>query len=731
MAIEPAQKQQDLAYTAEFWRDELARYTEQYEGFCTAGRKIIQRYKDERRDSEGDVSRFNILWSNVRILKPAIYAKAPKVEVSRRNRDRNDVARVASMVLERAIQFELTQYPDFHSAMSNSVEDRLLPGRGVSWVRYEPEFASVSDDELEEIVTNERSPCDYVFWGDFAHDPARTWEEVSWVARRVFMTRKEGTERFGDAFADVPLTHSPEQKESENKPLRDEKKTKAVVWEIWCKPSKTVYWIAKDHDAFLDERPDPMGFEGFFPCPKPLFATVTTDSLIPTADFRLYQDQATEIDEISARIRHLTKCLKVAGVYAADEPALARLMKEGADGVLVPVTNWPAFMEKGGMSGAVSLLPLKEIVGALQQLYVSREACKQTIYEITGISDILRGASQAQETATAQQIKSQFASIRLNEMKEDVQRYARDLLRLKAEVICTKYQPETILMASGIANTQDRELAPQAIALLKSDPLRSWSIDIETDSLVEMDQTSEKQERMEFLAASSQFLDKTIQAAQIAPDIMPLANQMLLFGVRGFKIGRELEGEFERFTEAVKNKQEQAAANPQPPPPDPEMLKLQAQAAESQANMQLEQQKMQLEQQVQAASGQMEAQKLQFEAQLEQQKLSFEKWKAELEAQTKIQIAQMQIEASMREKRMDKNSDLVAYDEAGEPKPSPTIQSVVEQVQRSNAELFSALVDAMNQSNSQQTQAIAALADQMSRPRTVQRGPDGRIAGLH
>ena len=607
-----------MEHNAIYWQDELHRYREDFRKFGEAGYKIIQRYRDERRDAENVEARFNILWSNIKTLKPAIYSRVPNIEVSRRFQDQNDIGRVASMILERCISYELKQYTDYHSSLSHAIDDRLLVGRGVSWIRYEPKIETVEEpqitDDVEtegaayanemnglageapeplERVTDERAPVDYVYWEDFAHLPARTWEEVTWVARRVYMSEDEGLERFGDVFRSVPLTHSPDKDGNEKNSTETLKK--APVWEIWCKTTKKVYWIAEHYDEILDEKDDPLQLESFFPCPKPIFATVTTNSLVPVADYKMYQDQADEIDVITGRIQHLTRALKVMGIYAADEPALTRLMKEGNDAVLIPVVNWPAFMEKGGLSQAVQFMPLADVISALQQLYAAREACKQIIYETTGISDILRGASVASETATAQGIKAQFASIRLNDMKDDVSRFARDLLRMKAEIICSKYQPEIILQVSGIANTPDAMLAPQAIALLKNETARNFQIDIEADTLVELNQDAEKQRRVEFLAATSGFLEKAVQASQVAPDIVPVVMQMLLFGIRGFRAGRELEGVFEQASAQIQQKI--AAQAQQPPAPSPEMAKAQADQQKAQAQIQADLQKHQLDMQ--------------------------------------------------------------------------------------------------------------------------------------
>jgi hypothetical protein len=642
------------------------------------------------------------------------------------------VGRVAATILERTIDYELRQYTDFHSALSNCVEDRLLPGRGVAWVRYEPKIETqeepqITDDadyesgetgsgeaygmagEVEpfEIVSDERTPVDYVFWEDFAHLPARTWEEVTWVARRVYMSKDEGKERFGEKFDDVTLTYSREkdpQNDDDNQNVVQEDK-KAIIWEIWCKSTKKVYWIADGYDELLDERDDPLELECFFPCPKPLYSTVTTDSLIPVADFKLYQDQADEIDEISGRIAHLTKALKVMGVYAADEPALARLMKEGQDAVLIPVENWPAFMEKGGIGQAIQLVPLGDIIATLQQLYQARESCKQIIYETTGLSDILRGASVANETATAQGIKAQFASIRLNDMKDDVSRFARDILRMKAEIVCSKYQPEIILQASGIANTpdgQNPELVAAAIAMLKNEPIRNYNIDIETDSMVEIDQQKEKADRIEFLQASSAFLEKAVQAAQVAPDILPVVTQMLLFGIRGFKVGRELEGTFETFVQASTEKVAQQQANPQPSPAEQEM----------QAKLQLEQ-----------AKAQAEAQKADMDAQIE-------KYKADLKAQTDMQVAQMRAETDLKLKAMEKSNDLIEFDSLGNQQASAVIQNVVAENNMAMQQNMAGVIQAIQASNEQQTQALAQMLAQLTAPKQVIRDANGKIVGV-
>ena len=740
--------------SAQPWLDELHRYTEQYKKWVQRGEKVVKRYRDERKDTEDD-ARFNILWSNIQTLKPAIYGKPPNPEINRRFDDQNDVARVASTILERVISYEIHQFGDFHASLSNVVDDRLLPGRGVAWLRYEPIIETI---ELEPEITNvqevggeeygdsaetgegleknglageepeqyeriatETTPVDYVYWQDFAHLPARTWEEVTWVARRVYMSLEEGVERFGDEFEQVPMTNSPDKKDGEKETTQALKK--AEVWEIWSKTEKCVYWIAADYEYILDHKEDPLEIEGFFPCPRPYFSTLTTGTLVPVADFVLYQDQADEIDDLTGRIRHLTKAMKVMGIYAADEPSIERLLKEGNDGVLIPVKNWAAFVEKGGLQGAVQFMPLRDVAGALQQLYQSRETCKQIIYEVTGLSDIVRGASVASETATAQQIKSQYASLRLNTMKDDMSRFARDILRMKAEIICSKYQPETLIKVSGIMNTPDAQLAEQAIQMLKSETVRSFNIDIETDTLVQVDQQTEKQNKMEFLTAVGGFLEKAIQGGKEAPDLIPLMGELMLFGIRGFKVGRSLEGVFEKYISDTKQQIEQAKANPQPPQPTPEMiraqnetqnmqLKAQMEQQTHQAEMQLEQQKLQIEQSKLQLEQQIEATKAQNEQQLEAQRLQFEQWKAQLDADTKIVIAELQGQNTLKQHVL-----------------SLTSSGQTEEVEE-KTETPDALINMVNENLSQLIGNHQAVLEQMNRPKQVVRDENGRIIGV-
>ena len=744
-----------------YWHDQIETAQKTFDKWEKRGQKVVKRYRDERDAIEMPRMKFNILWSNIQVLFPSLYGRQAKPEVSRRFSDQDPVGRLASTMLERVMEYETTQFADFDNAMRGVVEDRLLPGRGTAWIRYEPiivggspevegqledsQEAQVYDvvEEPVERIDAAHSPIDYVYWADFLHSPARTWDEVWWVARAVYMTKDEGVERFGDVFKNVSLTSQNTDMDGKNpmtaKMTYDKK---AKVYEIWNKRSGKVCWIAKGYPQALDERDDPLELEEFFPCPRPLLATTTTGTMIPIPDYCEYEDQAQELDNLTQRIYLLTKACKAVGVFNAEFKELARMFSEGVDNKLFPVTGWAAMSEKGGLKGAIDMMDTSQIIVTLRELYAAREQVKQSIYEIMGISDILRGSSKAQETLGAQQLKANFGSLRLRSAQGDVARFATDVFKLKAQIICKFYPPELIVEMSGVMNTQDGqnpELLQAAIQLLSNSTIRDFHIAVEADSLAQIDEQAEKQAAAEAVETIGSFLQSSLPIMQSVPEMLPMMSEMLLFLVRRFRAGRGMEGAIEQAMKALSDKAAQAAQQPQQ---NPEMMKLQAdQQAEQmrmQAQAQTEQMKMQADAQMTQVKAQLDMQmqqaKVQAEMQLQQMKAEFEvakqnnemqikaremagkeeyeRWKAELDAATKVLVAQIGAKAGLDQ------AALSAQMAASEELDATLGDGMSEAINR--------LADMHGQTLGQITGVMQAI----SAPKRIIRGPDGRAAGV-
>jgi hypothetical protein len=588
---------------------------------------------------------------------------------------------VASLLLERALEFEVRHYPDYREAMKNSVMDRFLGGRGVSWVRYEPVTSvqepispddeagddpavvegagadQISEDGPLEQIDDETAPVDYVHWRDFGHSVARTWEEVSCVWRKVYLPYADLCERFGEETARrIPLDASnPAEGYGESKmPSNDVGMGKqACIYEIWDKTKQKAVWLAKSVGELLDEKPDPLGLEGFWPCAKPLYGTTTSDTLVPVPDFIQYQDQANELDTISDRIDGLIKALKVRGVYNAEFKELQRLFTETGNNDLVPVKSFASFAEKGGLKGAMDLVDLSPIAQALSIAFEARENVVQQIYALTGIADIMRGETDAAETATAQGIKARFGAVRLRTTQEDVAIYATELLRLKAQVICGKFSDQTILQMASAEQLQpsDQQLIPQALQMLRNNVMRSFRIEVDADSLVQIDEDAQKKDRVEFLTTVSGFLQSAIPAATQNPELAPVLVEMLKFGVSAFKAGKTLEGMLDNAMEALQKQIQAQEGQPKPPP-----IEIQKVQAESQARIQEKQAGAQMDMQMEQHRTQLESAKLQQEGQIEMLKAHLEQQTAEAEQRYQAQQAAQETAMEMQRDEMERQS---------------------------------------------------------------------------
>jgi len=475
---------------------------------------------------------------------------------------------------------------------------------------------------------------------------------------------------------------------------------------------------------------------------------MTSDTLVPVADFVLYQDQANELDILSDRIDGLVKALRVRGVYDASQPALQRLMTEGENNALLPVDIWMAFGEKGGLKGAIDFLPIDMIAQTLIQCYQARTEIKNQIYEITGLSDIIRGSSFASETATAQQIKGQYASIRLRAMQEDVSMFATGLLRLKAQVICTKFQPETILQyaAASQLEPEDQQLIPQALALLKDKPLRNFRIEVAADSLVQLDEQQMKRDRAEFISALGAFLKEALPLGSQAPELVPMIGETMKFMVASFKGARSLEGAIDQGINKIVNRP------PPQPQQNPEMMKMQAEQqmaqgkmqadgqleqakmqatmqieqAKLQAQMQIDQAKLQIEQaktqreiEVEQMRAQMDAQKMEFDRQKAEMEEQYNRWKTELDAATKVTVARIGANPGVDIPLLE------AANAASERMTAELGNNVVAAVQQ----VANLHEDMANKTNATMDN-IASMIQTLNAPKRIIRGPDGKAIGV-
>jgi len=600
------------------WKAEISRGLKYYEDYFKRVDKIIALYRAEdkrrRNDSDG-ARRYNALWSMCSTLQPALFQTMPRAYVSRRYNDQDKIARNASMILERCLTY-MNDSDDALDSFSTAVDDYILGGRGVVWPRYNPMFDLTMSEQRTYYEDGEKTPegaelgqddqgqyyraqvehlsdetidTDHIQMTSFLTPAASKIKTVPWMAKRVFMTRQELVKRFGKKLGkDVPLKYrsdgsrfNAESRDPDRSSAPNEQQAlflTAPVWEIWCRTDRKVRWLCMEFDQMLDVQDDPLGLSKFFPAPKPLYGTMTANSLIPVPDFKFYEDISRELDELTYRISLLTESLRVVGVYDASLGEIVqRLTKNTRENDMLPIKNWGEFAEKGGMRKAIDFLPLDQIIMVLKELYDARRQLVQELYELTGISDIARGASDPRETAAAQKLKGQYVSQRLKRQVQKVMRFHLAHMEIQAEIICKHFDDSTIMRISDaqqyITDMQgnfDQQAAAAALQVLRSDPMRCFRIKIDNRTLADDDMSADREDGLKFIEGVSKLLSEAVPLSQSVPKLAPVLKEMILFGSRMFPVARSVELRLEQCLDALTENMPPPEPKNGPKPMDPQ-----------------------------------------------------------------------------------------------------------------------------------------------------------------
>lgn len=605
--------------------------------------KKIKRAKDDEEDWRKDAgeaiatyegcevdkrrTHFNILHSNIETVVPALYNSTPTPDVRRRYGDKDPLGKICVDVIERGVSFAVDQY-DFDGAMTEAVKDYALTGRG--WVRnrYEPQMKPMMGPDSQPVMGEDGQPvqevvyqeisCEHVTWNRWGHGPAERWEKVDWVYFEHDLTHDDLLQLGVDEERAERLTFDDtrdDAKTSDPKPTKNAGVFKTVkAYEIWDKRRRRVLFVT-DQDKFapLAELEDPLKLPGFFPGPKPLVFTRERGSLRPVCPYKIYQPLVEELEKITKRISALVGQLRVRGLIAGKMAADFELLKLCEDGHYEAAgDDTLVFAQQGGLEKFIAHWPLEPTVIALKELYVQREQIKQTIYEVSGISDILRGATDPDETLGAQQIKAQWGGQRVQVRQKDVAEFARDLFRAKSALLCTHFEPHVLTAMTQI------EVTPEVMQILRSDAMRAYRIDIESDSTVRADMSRSQNEMNLFLQGTAQYAQAMAGIIQTIPTAMPVMVEVYTAFARKFKLGKQAEDALEQLSQIV----QQQAQQPPQPSPEEKKAELEAKAREDEMAMkreghQMDMQGKVIDLQVKQQSAQIDVSKMAAQAELQ------------------------------------------------------------------------------------------------------------------
>lgn len=612
----------------------------------------------DSKDDDTKDSPYNILYSNTEVLLPSLYSSTPKPDIRARFKD------LQIKPIPEVIERYLTIVSDpsnpgvesLDQAMVQAVLCSLTAGMGYVRLRYY--------ENRPVPVAFEAGHYKSLIWG-----LARKWAKVPWIAFKHDLTREEFYSQF-DIAEDEQVNLRPlDQDHSDS----DDKPNGVEVYEVWNKKDKTVYFLCADwNKVCVEKSEDKLKLEGFFPLPGPLLMTDKPGKLTPIPLYQYYKNQADELNRVTVRLNKILSAIRVRGAYNSllGSDLQKILSDDDLENALVPASeNGMMAAQNGGFDRHIWMLPIDKLILVATQLYQARQQIKQVIYELTGISDIIRGSSVASETATAQDLKNKWGTIRLRKMQTLVANYVRDLFRLATDCGAKSMPPEKWLQMvqmqipsqqqkmqakqqvmqlaqqqqmaaqqaqlSGQPAPQPQQPPPDLIKTLQSpsieeiikkiadDANRTFTVNVQTSSTIDLDTAADKADVGEFMNSMGQLMAGIQPLVQLGPSGLEAAKAILTSVCKRYKFGLEIVDSLQNLEMP-------------PPAQEGEGEKIKAQSelqviqAESQAKLQEIQGKLQLMQQ--------ELKIKQQELQLKEEELQLKR--KQMQAQFQMQLAQ-------------------------------------------------------------------------------------------
>lgn len=619
---------------ADTWLELIRESEKVFEEWNDACDNIDKLYANlERLRVTGRDRQFQMFWSNIQVLAPIIYARPPIPVVVPKFKDRRPIPQAASEMAERCatVSFDLAYV---HPALKQARDSLTLHGRGVLWCRHE----KGKNGRPEKVCIEHKDRR------DFLHSIVRNWYEVEWVAAASYLTRAEAKKRFRkyskDAYDKLDYKVDRDSKSVGGTDDRE----RAKIWEVWHRTLGLVVWVSEGSEVLLDYSEPHLDLQGYFPCPQPAYSTVQPGTLMPIPDVEYYRDQLEELNALTGRIHALADAIEVKGFYPsggneiADAVEKAIKMKSSSR-ILVPISNWAAF---GGSKEVIVWLPIDVIAATVNELVTLRKQIIDDIYQIVGLSDIMRGSTDPQETLGAQKMKMQSGAVRIRDKQGEMARIAKDCVHISIEIITEKFEDETITDMAQMQlprradikrqiqaitqqvqqQTQQLSSNPQAMQQLQQNPqamqqaqqlmqqaqqqvqklsekatiedvlaflrnyrTRAFVLDIETDSTIMIDEQQEKEQRGEFVTVLSGLIQQLGVMITTMPQTAKFGGEVLKFAVAPYRAGRQLDGAIDEMVEQLG----QMAASGQLPQGGQQ----QKGGEDPQAKLQLEQMKMQ------------------------------------------------------------------------------------------------------------------------------------------
>lgn len=450
-----------------YWKNQITKFKGDNKEYFDKAAKCDKAYCSD--------SSYNIFYSNVQLLKAYLLTNNPKPEVERRflkkianNKLQYNTYLELANILEGVLAY-YTEQEDFITKLKSVIENDVKVGRGVLWVEYEPVISKQINPETmlpEEYISDRQIKLLSLGYEDYACSTSISPEHIWWKARRHLLSKEDLKEQFNYEADEQELNFSAG---------KDTDRKLAEVWEIWDKTSKKRYYIlaAGVKNQFLKVSDDPYKISTFFPCCD-LTPLTNGKNIIPIPEYDLYRKKAELLNQLSEKADRLED--KINYVITTDKTNQDNVatMQNASEGDIVSLMT-PNPMATGNNAAYLGYLPIEQALNLAEHREVKKAQLKQDIYDITGIADIMRGATDANETATAQKIKGVFGTLRFQDRQKQVQDFVVSIFEILAEIICENWDKETLEEITSTylptpEEKQDIEIRLQKINLIQNHP---------------------------------------------------------------------------------------------------------------------------------------------------------------------------------------------------------------------------------------------------------------------
>lgn len=479
------------------------------------------------------------------------------------------------------------------------------------------------------LIENEEVYFESGMYCNLYVDPdVRKWNAITRLAFEYPYTKREFIKKFGKE-AYTKLDFDVERKKDQDECIK--------VYEYHDKFLKEVRWFAENSEEFFQpveiaslseevDNSDLYGLSNFFPVARPMIMNASTKEFWPTPEFFQVQDLIDDIHQIASRMTLLTKAIRVRFLFDSSVAELKQLVGETGEGGGLGVPNLEqALMNAGGkLTNLVAYFPVQEMIQGLENMYKAFEQRLNSFYQVTGISDLIRGQSDTgvEKTYGERQMEGKFALNRIEPYQGKVQEWIKDNYQLLMEMGLKLFSDQTVddYITPQTLDPEDKQRYLPALELLKSNKRRRFRVDFETDSTISINEQWKKKQAVELANTLTKAMESVANVAQTQPELAGTELQVLKHMIGEFSDGKLFIDEIQDSIQQIIDKVNQ----PKPEEPNTDMMKLQ-----------LENRKLDLEAQKFTATQQFEQIKLETSQQLEI---------AKMEREDRIKLIETQIE---------------------------------------------------------------------------------------